>query len=65
MSEMSEIYVVSPKNVKILVPKQLCEEFERVVEEETLSEIITEALSDELKRLRFRAALEKARKKVI
>lgn len=62
---MVEIHVILPKELKILVPKQLFEELDRVVKEETLSEMITEALTGELKKLRFRSDLEKARSKVV
>lgn len=62
MSEMVEIEVVVPRKFKISVPKDLFEEFEQIVAEENLSEIITEALTEELKRVRFRVDLEKASK---
>jgi hypothetical protein len=65
MSEVSEVHVVSPKTLKIFVPKKLCDEFEQTVEEETLSEVMTEAISEELKKLRFRMALKKATNKVV
>ncbi len=65
MSEVGEVHVVSPKTVTIFVPKKLCDEFEQVVEEETLSEIMTEAISEELKKLRFRMALKKVTNKAV
>ncbi len=64
MAEMIEIHVVFPRELKILVPKQLFEELDRVVKEETLSEMITKALTEELKKLRFRSELEKARSRL-
>lgn len=64
MTKMVEINVIVPKKLKILVPQRLFEEFERLVKEEKLSEIITEALSEELKKVRFRTELEKASSKV-
>ncbi len=65
MSEVSEVHVVSPRTLKIFVPKKLCDEFEQAVEEETLSEVMTEAISEELKKLRFRMALKKATNKAV
>jgi hypothetical protein len=65
MSEVSEVHVVSPKTLTIFVPKKLCEEFESVVDEETLSQVMTEAISEELKKLRFRIALKKARNNIV
>ncbi len=65
MAEMVEIHVVFPRELKILVPKRLFEELDQVAKEETLSEIITEAITEELKKLRFRKHLEKARSKVV
>jgi hypothetical protein len=65
MSGVSEVHVVSPRALKIFVPKRLCDEFEQVVEEESLSEVVTEAISEELKKLRFRMALKKATSKAI
>jgi hypothetical protein len=64
MSQMVEINVVVPKKIKILVPRRLFEEFEQMVKEENLSTIITEALTEELKKVRFRTELEKAASKV-
>jgi hypothetical protein len=65
MSEVSDVHVGSPKTLTIFVPKKLCDEFEQVVEEETLSGIMTEALAEELKKLHFRMALKKATSKAI
>jgi hypothetical protein len=48
--------------VTILVPESLLEEFVEKAENEKLSEIITEALTEELKRLRFRRDLKRAQK---
>ena len=66
MVEMLEIEVVDPRNKKIhiLVPQQLVEEFERMAIEEDISEVITEALTEQVKRMRFRRALEKIYSKV-
>jgi metal-responsive CopG/Arc/MetJ family transcriptional regulator len=62
MIEMIEIHVVSPKELKIHVPKRLFEELDQVAKEETISQIITEALTEELKKLRFRRDFEKVRR---
>jgi metal-responsive CopG/Arc/MetJ family transcriptional regulator len=62
MAEMIEIHVNFPMELKILVPKQLLEELTQVVKEEKISEVITEAITEELKKLRFRKDLEKARR---
>jgi len=61
MVEMFKIEVVAPRNkrIRILVPRQLLEEFERIVREEDISEVITEALTEQVRRMRFRRALEK------
>ena len=64
MPKMIEINVIVPKKLKILVPQRLFEEFEQMVKEENLSEIITEALAEELKKIRFRIELVKASSKV-
>lgn len=64
MSKMVEINVVVPKRLKILVPQRLFEEFEKLVKEEDLSTVITEALTEELKKIRFRTHLEKVSSKV-
>ncbi len=65
MAEMVEIHVVFPKELKILMPKRLFEELDQVAKEETISEIITEALTEELKKLTFRIDFEKARSRVV
>jgi metal-responsive CopG/Arc/MetJ family transcriptional regulator len=64
MSEQIEIYVVSPKKIKIYVPRQLFEEFEQVVEKEDLSAAITEALREELKKIKFRKDMVRISNKV-
>ena len=66
MVEMFKIEVVAPRNkkIRILVPQQLLEEFERMAKEEDLSEIITEALTEQVKRMRFRRDLEMVSSKV-
>ena len=64
MPKMIEINVIVPKKLKILVPQQLFEEFDHMVKEEDLSKVITEALAEELKKIRFRIELEKASSKV-
>jgi metal-responsive CopG/Arc/MetJ family transcriptional regulator len=51
--------------LKVLVPKRLFEELDQVVKEEKVSEVITEALTEELKKLRFRRDLEKARSRMV
>jgi hypothetical protein len=65
MIEMTEIQLVCQKVFKILVPQQLIEELGKVVIKEKFSETITEALTQELKKLRFRKDLEKARSKAV
>ncbi|MCI0528526.1 MAG: hypothetical protein L0Y56_13890 [Nitrospira sp.] len=62
--KMVEIHVVVPKLLKIMVPQSLFQEFEQVVTAENLSAIITEALTEELKKIRFRADLQRASNKV-
>jgi len=62
--KMIEINVVVPKQLKIMVPQSLFQEFEQAVTAENLSTIITEALTEELKKIRFRADLQKASNKV-
>jgi len=64
MGEMVEVHLIFSKELKILVPKQLFEELDQVVKEEMLSEIITEAITEELKKLRFREDLAKSRSRV-
>lgn len=64
MKETIEIYVIFPKHLKIHVPQQLLEEFDHVVKEEDLSEIITEAINEELKKIRFRMALQRTSKQL-
>ena len=66
MVEMFEIEVVAPRNkrIRILVPRQLLEDFERIVREEDISEVITAALTEQVKRMRFRRALERVSIKV-
>jgi hypothetical protein len=61
---MIEINVVVPRRLKILVPQSLFQEFELAVTAEDLSTIITEALTEELKKIRFRSDLQKASNKV-
>jgi hypothetical protein len=56
---MVEIGIVLPKKMKIQVPQGLFEELEAKVKAENLSIVITEALSEELKKVRFRMDLEK------
>jgi len=64
MTKMIEINMTAPKQIKILVPQRLFEEFERMVKEENLSAIITEALTEQLKKIRFRTDLEKFSNKI-
>ncbi len=61
MEELIEIQVIFPKEPRILLPKKLVEDFAQAVDPEELSATITEALADELKKLRFRNALQKTR----
>lgn len=65
MEELIEIHVVFPKELKILVPEKLVLELAQAVNSENLCKTITEALADEIKRLRFRNELEKARGKAV
>jgi hypothetical protein len=60
MTEMIEIHVVIPMEIKLLVPEPLLEELGQKVEDEKLSVTITEALTEELKKIRFRRDLKKA-----
>jgi len=66
MVEMFEIEVVDPRNkkIRILIPQQLVEEFEQMAIEKNISEVITEALTEQVKRMRFRRALERVSIKV-
>lgn len=64
MTKMIEINVIVPKQFKILVPLGLFEELEQMVKEENLSAIITEALTEQLKKIRFRADLQRASNKI-
>lgn len=57
--ETEDIFVFTPKRLRIAVPRKLLEEFAGVVNEENLSEIISEALREELKKVRFRKELER------
>jgi signal recognition particle GTPase len=57
---MVEIGIVLPKKMKIQVPQCLFEELEANIREENLSAVVTEALTEELKKVRFRMDLEKA-----
>jgi hypothetical protein len=61
---MIEINVVVPRQLKIMVPQSLFQEFEQAIMSEDLSTIIIEALTEELKKIRFRADLQKASNKV-
>ena len=65
MVEMTEIQLVCQKALKILVPQQLIEELGKVVNMEKFSETISEALTEELKKLRFRKELERVRNKAV
>ncbi len=60
MTQMIEISTVTPKKMKILIPQRLFEELEHSIRGENLSAIITEALANELKKIRFRIDLEKS-----
>jgi hypothetical protein len=62
MTEMIEIHVVIPREVTILIPEPLLEEFVQKAENEKLGTIITEALTEELKKLRFRRDLRNVQK---
>ena len=64
MIQMTEIHVVAPRNLRILVPHQLVEEFARLVPRKNLGEIITEALAEELKKIRFREDLNSVSRKM-
>ena len=58
--KMVEISVLTPRKLTIPVPQHLLAEFDRVVDEKDLSAVVTEALTDELKKLRFRLAFKKS-----
>ena len=64
MSQMTEIHIVAPRKLRILVPHQLVEELARLVPREKLGEIITEALAEELKKIRFREDLNSVSRKM-
>lgn len=64
MAQMIEIDMIFPKELKILVPLRLLEELSQAVKEEKLSEMVTEAITEELKKLRFRRDLERARRRL-
>ena len=64
MIPMTEIRVVAPWKLRILVPHQLLEEFARLVNKKDLGEIITEALTEELKKIRFREDLNNVSRNV-
>ena len=63
MIQMTEIHVIAPRNLRILVPHQLVEELAQLVPRKNLEEIITEALAEELKKLRFREDLNNVSRK--
>jgi hypothetical protein len=63
-TKMVEISVIVPKKLKIMVPQSLFDEFEQMIQGNDLNTIITEALTEELKKMRFRADLEKIISKV-
>ncbi len=60
MTKMTLIDISLPRRRKILVPYWVFEELEQKVKEENFNEIITEALIEELKKVRFRLDLEKS-----
>ena len=64
MSQMTEIHIIAPRNLRILVPHQLVEELARLVPRNNLGEIITEALAEELKKIRFRQDLNSVSRKM-
>lgn len=64
MCERVEIHVVVPKEMKIQISKELLEEFDQAVRDRDLSTVIMEALGEELKKLRFRSALQTGRRKL-
>ncbi len=65
MTKMIEIDINTPRRRKILVPQWVFEELEQRVKEENFTGIITEALTEELKKVRFRLDLEKVSGKVV
>jgi hypothetical protein len=59
MAQMAKIRIITPKKLIIRVPEQLLEEFVQAVDEKTISPAITEALTDELKKIRVRREFKK------
>jgi hypothetical protein len=65
MVAIIEIQVIYRKELKILIPEWLMERLSQFVNEEKLSDMIIEALTEELKKLRFRKEWEKVRSKTL
>jgi hypothetical protein len=65
MKEQIKIHMISPKKMDVLIPQELFDEFEQAVKKEDLNTVFTEAISEELKKIRFRSALRKAVKRRI
>ncbi|HXN06779.1 MAG TPA: hypothetical protein VN944_06925 [Nitrospiria bacterium] len=61
MVEFIEIQAIYQKELKILIPEWLIASLSQFVNEENFSKMIIDALTEELKKLRFRKELEKAR----
>jgi post-segregation antitoxin (ccd killing protein) len=59
MVQMAMVRIITPKKLSIRVPKQLLEEFLQRVDEKSVSPAITEALTDELKKIQVRRELKK------
>ena len=65
MVETTDIQIVCQKALTIPLPLHLINELGTMVPREQLPDVITEALTEELKKLRFRKDLKKARTKAV
>jgi hypothetical protein len=61
MEALIEIRLIFPEEMKLFLPKRLVAAFAQAVDPENFSATITEAIEDQLKKTRFRNALQKAR----
>jgi hypothetical protein len=65
MVAMTEIQIIYPQACNIPIPQHVFDEFVRLVNRKQLADVITEALTEELKKLRFRQDLKNARSKAV
>lgn len=61
MEALIEIRLILPQEVKLFLPKRLVADFAQAADPENLSATIAEALTEQLKKTRFRDALRKTR----